>query len=271
MACNFCYVPFDGREESEQTARRVIDRIAQWEVRNITFGGGDPLMYPYFCNLLGYTRMKLGKDTLVQVDTNGLQLHSAHIDEFAKSVDIVGLPLETTSKYVAGAMRRYPKHPAIVLGLLENLTRRNIAVKINTVVTRENLEGLISLGKALSPYRVQLWSLYQFWPIGPSDASDCADKIVEDQEFLDAVDRLRRIYPEMQMEIGLVAERSPGYFFVTQTGRSYTVASGVTDQYAELGSIFDNSVTNNWLRHSNPTMNAERAYSRERLVRAAKS
>lgn len=226
-------------------------------------------MYPYFCNLLGYTRMKLGKDTLVQVDTNGLQLNSTHIEQFAKSVDIVGLPLETTSEDVARAMRRYAGHPAIVLGLLEDLTRSNVAVKINTVVTRENLQGLISLGKALSPYCVRLWSLYQFWPIGPSSTSGGTDKIVDDREFLDAVDELRRIYPEMQMEIGLVTERSPGYFFVTQTGRSYTVASGVTDQYVELGSIFDDSVVNNWLRHSNPIMNAGRAYRRERLVRQA--
>jgi len=244
-----------------------VDKIAEWPLLNVTFGGGDPLMYPYFCDLVHYTRTQLGKHVLIQVDTNGIKLGLREIERLRTDINIIGLPLETTVPGIALEMRKNAKHPATVLNLLHTLTNRNVPTKINTVVTKRNIGELTSLAETLAAYPLRVWSLYQFWPVGPVGNQEHTKDIVEDQQFMDAVLAVRNAFPSLPVERGLIEDRSRSYLFVTQTGRAYTVAAEMNNQYVELGPIFEPSVLEKWRKHADPAANGKRASDREKVVR----
>ena len=72
MSCSYCYIPFDGVAPNLEEAKQVVNRLHAMQAESITFGGGDPLIYDWFVDLLRYTRSKFGSNMFIQLDINGL-------------------------------------------------------------------------------------------------------------------------------------------------------------------------------------------------------
>jgi len=269
MRCPFCYIPFDGTAGTEQAAKQIIGRIAEWNLTNLTFGGGDPLMYEYFCDLAEYARDILGKKVLIQVDTNGLKLNAQAIRRLGSVVDVIGLPLETTSPSTAMRMRLKDDYPILIQDRIKELNSAGIPVKVNTVVTADKLGDLTYVGQLLTEYAIKLWSLYQFWQIKPSPGAGLEKQLIPTVVFRKIVESLTQLFPGLRIESGAVDERRASYFFVTQTGRCYTVRMSdppKTHEYVELGSIFTDTTLEQWAQIGSPAANAERAIRRSQAL-----
>jgi molybdenum cofactor biosynthesis enzyme MoaA len=273
MQCPFCYVPFDQLAGSERTAEQVINTVAQWNPLNLTFGGGDPLMYGYFPDLVEHARATLGRQVVIQVDTNGLSLSSEAIHRIGPAVDVIGLPLETTSASIAARMRLKANYPEQIERRISELNTAAIPVKVNTVVTSENIEGLTDVGRLLTRYDIRLWSLYQFWPIRPSAGATQSQSVIPPAAFYEAVNAVGRLFPHLKIECGAVSDRAASYFFVTQTGRCYTLRHGDPanmHEYLELGSVFSGCTLEAWAKNGDPAANAARAISRSKGLTTGK-
>jgi len=264
MHCAFCYIPFDGREANEDTALKVLDEISRWGVSNLTVGGGDPLMYPYLPSLLAHARTSLGHQAILQLDTNGLGLRPSLLERIAHDVDTIGLPIETTSCKTAAKMGRGSTYPAHLTRTLSELMKYHVPIKINTVVTALNVGDIRDVGILISQLEVRLWSIYQFWLIADSPSVTFAEYALSDEAFIDATSGIQDTFPNLRIEIGTIVKRAHAYFFVTHTGRAYTIAQAREKdyRYIELGSIFESQTLQQWARLSDPAANALRAKMR---------
>jgi len=263
MRCPFCYIPFDGKSATEQVATSVLLRIMTWEVKSITFGGGDPFIYPYFPRLLDRARREEGSLQLVQVDTNGLGLSQPILAAVARKIDLLGLPLDAACEATSVAMRRHRRHWQTVPYLIEVAFALGITVKVNTVVSRLNLDDIEGIGSVVASSGAKRWSLYEFWPIGPGGTMSRSNYDLPVETFQATVKKMRATYPQLTVESGSILERRSAYFFVTQSGDAYTVDPTDTTAYLDLGNILsDAEVLNRWREAGDPEANRGRYLSR---------
>ncbi|MFO7772968.1 MAG: radical SAM protein [Dehalococcoidia bacterium] len=248
LGCAFCYVPFDGRGYGDLSLwQRIIAQCEIWRPRMITFEGGDPFNYCDFPLLL----QRIARDGLfVQVDSNALGLRDQHIPILKEAVNLVSLPLEGP-KDIHSRMRNHHSHFDIVLSWIERLLEEEIPVKVNTVVTSVNIGTLEELALLLRNFPIDLWTLYQFWPIGPGKTNRVQFELPE-EDFAKITSSIAMRYTFTRIEVSRISNRLLSYFFVRSTGSVYVVRKDDPEEYVELGSAFDHDILDKWLKHVNP-------------------
>lgn len=263
MDCPFCYLDFHGKDAGLSTWLKIIDRICEWGVRSVTIGGGDPLAYRDVHRLLDHCKKN---DLFVQLDTNGLSFRDDHLKTISDSVDLIGISLDGHTQEINEEMRGHRRHFSKVISILEKRNMIESAVKINTVVGQANVGSLCELGSVLEPFAPNIWSLYQFWPIGAAAKANVDQYQISRDVFDLAVENLRtRAFP-FSLEVSPYDKRHRTYFFVDQTGRSYTVDGTDVHNYAELGSVFAPEVLKRWSQHSTNAENSMRVDPRIKSV-----
>lgn len=86
MYCRGCYntVKSDGNMDIDlNKAKRIIDNLAELSVLSVSFGGGEPTLYPHIIELAEYTR---NKNILPNMTTNGLTM----TESFARQCRVFG-------------------------------------------------------------------------------------------------------------------------------------------------------------------------------------
>ncbi|MDE5604140.1 MAG: radical SAM protein [Eubacterium sp.] len=86
MYCKGCYntVKSDGNIDIDfDKAKRIIDNLSALSVLSISFGGGEPTLYPHIIELAEYAR---SKSILPNITTNGLTMN----ESFAKRCKVFG-------------------------------------------------------------------------------------------------------------------------------------------------------------------------------------
>lgn len=169
LHCEWCYVPFETPRAERRVVEALVDRVASLGFRTITFGGGDPFQYSYIGDLV---RSAKAAGLYVHIDTHGKSLTGSQRTEslLVEAVDLVGLPLDGPTSKVHDCMRSSPGHFDVVMKRLRWLKRLDVRVKVNTIVSRRNVNSLLDLAtsiQSLAPWR---WSLYQYMPLGPGAA-----------------------------------------------------------------------------------------------------
>lgn len=245
LPCKFCYIPFDNIDNRDiEFWKRIVDKCKEIGAEVITFGGGDPFMYKQFIDLLEYSRD--GK-TFLQIDTNALALHEKEMTSIVRCANLVGLPLEG-SEEDHSRIRGNDKHYAVVRKWLARLLQEQVPVKINTVLTRQNAPSLLELAALLDTYPISKWSIYQFWAlsIGRENRSDFELSL---SEYDRLIERVRREYPNINLEASNSGLRHKSYFFVSHTGRVYVMKNDNQEEYLDIGDIFDPDIVNKWEFH----------------------
>jgi len=82
LSCWFCYnqsSPDSGSEWELGSLKRLIDFLDSWGVLGVSFGGGEPFLYPHLAEVARYAWERTGLD--VTVTTNGLAASEAKIAE----------------------------------------------------------------------------------------------------------------------------------------------------------------------------------------------
>ena len=245
MACRFCYVPFQRATSTLDDWQAIVSRIIELGARSIVFGGGDPLAFPDFRTLLLWTRETQPAGVRIHVDTNGIGFTNSDKTVLALA-NSVGLPFDGSTPDVHDAVRNYKGHFQIALGVLRELVDAGFWIRINTVVTRENLSDLPALGALLDRYEIGLWSLYEFWPTEPA-ASQGADRFgLGHDDFARAAEEVRRVVRRIPIDVRSIQDRVKPYLFVKDSGEAYTLDRNDVTRYAPLGSIFDADILTRW-------------------------
>lgn len=238
MRCPFCFVPFRGVVADLATCKEVVAQCSDLGASVVTFCGGDPFDYGFLPDLLRYAA-SLGLE--LHVDTNGIGLRAEHVHVLTETSSLLALPIDGSTPSTHGEMRGNHRHFAHIISLLNLLRGSAVRLKINTVVTRTNTSELSSIRDLLCEYRVDRWSLYQFWPLHSARAR-ASELGIDDASFAAAIEPLRNVPAPFVVETNPVVDRYGTYLFVDHTGQLYENDPSSTSRYQTLGSIFDREV-----------------------------
>jgi len=168
--CKHCYMERNPRILPLEDCKKVIDDfkslLERWNCNGrIHFTGGDPLLYPYFFELLSYARsqisgMKIGILGNPELLTKGVveKLIEQGVYSYQMSLD----GLEKTHDYF-----RYPGSFKNTLEKLRLLKKYGMRTVIMNTVSKVNLEEIPNLVDLVAgEIGVELFGFHRFVPVG---------------------------------------------------------------------------------------------------------
>ena len=190
MRCGFCFATFQdidtdilprghlGRDDCIS----VVESLAQAGFRKINFAGGEPTLCPWLPDLIR-TAGALGLTT--SMVTNGSRVTGEWLDSVHGSLDWVALSIDSvdpdTLLRIGRSTRAGPMGELDYLRVIDLFRRYDVRVKVNTVVTRINLDE--DLSGFIVKARPERWKLLQVLPVDGQNDSTVGEHLVSDDEF----------------------------------------------------------------------------------------
>lgn len=119
--------------------KNIIKKLAEAEVCELAFFGGEPFLYPYILELGSYSRREFGLYTGFL--SNGFPINDAEIKKIPSSFDAGSFALhgfKTTHDEIVGVSGAHQK----VIKVIQSLIKEGFPVGINITVSKKNLKEM---------------------------------------------------------------------------------------------------------------------------------
>lgn len=230
MKCKFCYVSFFN-QKLDDFSLEIIKHAKNLNFNVITFSGGDPFSKKNFRKACMEAK-QLGM--LTHVDTNALAIKKHDLKFIDENIDILGISLdgiESTHDNLRESKNSFKKAALII----QELKKSKTVIKINTVLTKENLNSLEGLSNFIDKNpQISIWSIYQFFPLDAANTHK--EKYLISNEEFDYQTSNLKVNPNLKVEIFPFRNRVDGYLFVNELGQLFT--NSIDGKYIQMGSFF---------------------------------
>lgn len=168
LHCVYCSNPLEMKTRADELSTEVWSRVfreaAEAGVLQIDFTGGEPLARPDLVDLIRCAR---GTGLYVNLITSGLPLDEARLDEIIQAgLDHIQLSFQGATEDSANEFSGTKAH-AHKLRVLDWLRRRRVALTLNFVIHRRNIDHLpemLALGESSSAGRIEFANVqYYGW------------------------------------------------------------------------------------------------------------
>lgn len=178
--CTFCCTQnLSGNLNSLTTAIDVLTQLRRIGIEKINFVGGEPFTHPLIVDVL-----RLAKEAgfTTSVTTNGSLVTASMLENVEPYLDWIGISLDSPSESVEKKLGRgngdHVRHAMELVSLIKKTT---IKLKINTTVTKENLNDDMRL--LISEIKPDRWKIFQFLHVKGQNDHAVASLSVTNEEF----------------------------------------------------------------------------------------
>ena len=193
MDCKFCFANW--RENRKQLplekVKTIIDKLKEYGIEAINLTGGDPLLRNDIVDICKYCK---DKGIMTIISTNGIELMNKK--EVLKYIDSINLPLDSFDSNIHNEMRpcAVKNHHKLILELIDYINDNypSIKIKINTMVGKLNISGIINIGKLIEG-KVYSWKLGKFLSSGYGKGFEEMFSITN-EEYEEAVNKCKEKY-----------------------------------------------------------------------------
>ncbi len=234
MKCSFCFATFQdvGRNDlpkghlSPKESLVVVEALSYAGFHKINFAGGEPILCPWLPDLLWRAKEL---ELTTSVVTNGSCVTQEWLDRVDGCLDWAAVSIDTVDpeklKCIGRTTQAGPMSSDDYLSVMDMLKRRDIRLKINTVVTRFNHDE--DLGEFIVNARPERWKLLQVLSVRGQNDGLVDNLVISGEEFSKYVTRNR--YVE-SMGIVVVPESNDmmtgSYVMVDPAGRFFDNVAG---------------------------------------------
>lgn len=235
--CKFCYRKISNDNSLENNIK-IFNNISNIKINKITFAGGEPLLYDKLFDLVDYIK-KNNPDIILSITTNGKIINEHIIDEIIKRFDWITFSIDSSDNNINEEIGRGSNHLPKIIWLLEKFNNK-INIKINTVVSKYNLEDLNNIYNIISKYNIQRWKLFRFYPNRKGKTNRTLFEITnkESEKIEKWTKELKTYNKKINIEYNDYDEIATSYFSIYPDG-------SVENKYNEvIGNLITNSIDN---------------------------
>jgi len=259
LRCDFCFRRLEIKETSFNEIKKIIKKLAEYNVKTLVLSGGEPLLIKDIKQILIFAK-KEGLKTVLQ--TNGILLRRK-LKSLAPYIDWISTSLDGFNDKTNAIMRSEKQFNAIIRAL-PFIKKYKIKVKLGTVVTKKNYKNIKDIGDLIKNY-VTVWKLYQFYPRVDTYAYKNKKKfIIGKEKFLEITRRIRKSFPQIFISTHSVNEfnKSPcllinpdGDVYITERNKDKFIGNLIKDPDGFIGNYKKVDISKEIDKNFNKTYN----------------
>lgn len=179
--CKYCHRFLGINDLTYEENKEILNNLIKDGVNNITWTGGEALLYPNLKELLKISQENGIKNKLI---TNGMVLaQNENMREILDYLDSLTLSLDTINDDTNEELGRGKNHFEEVKTILDYVKGKSLKVNINTVVSKKNINEMEQLGEFLNNYNISKWKFFKFMPLRETAERNKDEFAITDAEF----------------------------------------------------------------------------------------
>ena len=179
--CKYCHRFLGINDLCYEENEKILDNLIKDGITDITWTGGEALLYP---NLIGLLKKAKENGINNKLITNGLLLaKNDEIKEICNYLDALTLSIDSTDNEINAELGRGINHYQNIKTVLEYVKNTGLKLNINTVVSKKNIDQLEELGNFLNKYKINSWRVFQFMPLRETAERNRNQFEISDAEF----------------------------------------------------------------------------------------
>lgn len=179
--CKYCHRFLGINDLTYEENKEILNNLIKDGVNNITWTGGEALLYPNLKELLKISQENGIKNKLI---TNGMVLaQNENMREILDYLDSLTLSLDTINDDTNEELGRGRNHFEEVKTILDYVKGKSLKVNINTVVSKKNINEMEQLGEFLNNYNISKWKFFKFMPLRETAEKNKDEFAITDAEF----------------------------------------------------------------------------------------
>ena len=179
--CKYCHRFLGINDLTYEENKEILNNLIKDGVNNITWTGGEALLYPNLKELLKISQENGIKNKLI---TNGMVLaQNENMREILDYLDSLTLSLDTINDDTNEELGRGRNHFEEVKTILDYVKGKSLKININTVVSKKNINEMEQLGEFLNNYNISKWKFFKFMPLRETAERNKDEFAITDAEF----------------------------------------------------------------------------------------